>query len=284
MSAITPAPPDTDTPAVRAVYYVSDSTGVTVETLGRSVLAQFDGVTFKEKTLPFVDSDEKADEAAQEIRQAADGGARPLVFCSFADAARGRAIKTCDALVLDCLELFLRPLEIELGRAAAHITGTRPSSPRTRDYQRRMDALTFSMDHDDGMSLSHLDKANVILLGVSRSGKTPTSLHLALHYGIFTANYPLVEEDLTDDGLPAPVRPHLGKLYGLSIAPQRLAQIRAARRPGSHYADLENCRREVGAARRIFESNGIPWLDVTRRSVEELASKILQEAKLPRYL
>lgn len=270
--------------SARAVFYVSDSTGITVESLGRSVLAQFDGVAFAEKTLPFVDDGGKTAAAVAEISAAAAAAPRPLVFCSFADAGRVAAIKESGALVLDCLEVFLRPIEKELGRPAAHITGSRMSVPRAKDYQRRMDALTFTMNHDDGAALSHLERANVILLGVSRSGKTPTSLHLAMHYGIFTANYPLVEEDLGGDALPAPVRAHTGKLYGLTIDPGRLAQIRAERRPNSEYARLEKCRQEVAAALRIFRANGVPFLDVTRRSVEELASKILQEAKLPRFL
>ena len=275
-------PDDND---ARAVFYISDSTGITVESMGRSVLAQFEGIAFKEKTLAFVDDTDKLSAAAAKIRNTATTHLRPIVFCTFANDAHADIIRATGALTLDCLEIFIRPLAAELGREASHITSSGRSSPeRAKDYQRRIDALNFTMNHDDGISVKNFADADIILIGVSRSGKTPTSLYLALHYGVFAANYPLVDEDLENDTLPAPLRAHATKLYGLNISPQRLTQIRGERRPGSRYAELDKCRQEVNAARRLYENNGIPHLDVTRRSVEELAAKILQEAKLPRYL
>ena len=271
----------------RIVYYVSDSTGMTVEELGRSVLTQFEGIDFIEETLPFVDNEQKVQAVEARIRQVVEkNDKRPIVFCSFGtdSGAYSKRFSDSGALTLDCLEIFLRPLEKELGTPAVHMIGRRLLSGRSKSYQRRIDALNFTMNHDDGASLNHLDKADIILIGVSRSGKTPTSLHLALHYGVFAANYPLVDEDLNDDFLPLILKPYVKKLYGLSIAPKRLAQIRAERRPNSRYAELVKCQQEVGAASRIFRTNGIPYLDVTKRSVEELAAKILQEAKLARHL
>lgn len=268
----------------RAVFYISDSTGITVESIGRSVLAQFDNLNFSERTISFVDTGEKLQTAIAEINQAG-APARPLVFYTFSNEALSAQLKeNCTAFTLDCLAGFINPLASELGQDPSHVTSGRFSSRRGRDYQRRIDAVNFTLNNDDGISTRFYADADVILVGVSRSGKTPVSLYLALHYGVFTANYPLVDEDLLDDKLPAPLAKHQSKLYGLSVSPQRLAQIRAERRPGSRYADLNKCRQEVAAGRQIFTSNGIPYLDSTKQSVEELASKILSQARLTRYL
>lgn len=271
----------------RAVFYISDSTGITVESIGRSVLAQFDNLNFSERTVSFVDSSEKIAATIEEIHRAtgATNGARPLVFYTFADESLSTQIqKNCNAFTLDCLTMFINPLAAELGQDPSHVTSGRFSSRRGRDYQRRIDAVNFTLNNDDGISVRFYSEADIILIGVSRSGKTPVSLYLALHYGVFTANYPLVDEDLLDDKLPEPLVKYQQKLYGLTVSPQRLAQIRGERRPGSRYADLAKCRQEVAAGRQIFISNGIPYLDSTKQSVEELASKILSGAQLTRYL
>ena len=266
----------------RAVFFVSDSTGITAEAIGRGVLAQFEEVEFAERTLPFVDDADKARSVADEIRKSADeNGARAIVFCTFANDALAEIVRGSGALTLDCLDTFTRPLETELKVESTHRTG-RLHTSHGRDYQRRIDALNFTMNHDDGASVKNLARADVILIGVSRSGKTPTSLYLALHYGVYAANYPLVDEDLQSPELPAPLRAFTGKLYALTINPRRLAAIREERRPGSKYADISNCEKEVRAAEAIFRHNKMGFLDVTRRSVEELASKILQDAKLER--
>lgn len=268
----------------RSVFYISDSTGITVEGLGRSVLAQFEGVEFIERTLSFIDDAEKATQAAEEIRLAGEkDGVRPIVFFTFSDSALAAILRDSAALALDCLDAFIRPVEDEVKMSATHTAG-RGHSTYGREYQRRIDALNFAMNHDDGFSLRRLGQADVILIGVSRSGKTPTSLYLALHYGVFAANYPLVDEDLGTAALPLPLQPYAAKLYGLTITPQRLAQVREQRRPGSRYAQPEKCTQEIRAALRIFESAGVRYLDVTHRSVEELSSKILQEAELTRHL
>lgn len=266
------------------IYYISDSTGITVESLGRSVLAQFGGVKFIEKTMAFVDSEKRARAAAAEIDASRQAQPRPIVFYTFANEALAAIIQETGALTLDCLDIFIRPLAKELNRQPSHATESRMKNSRVHDYLRRIDAVNYTMNHDDGVSVRHYEQADVILVGVSRSGKTPTSLYLALHYGIFTANYPLVDEDLESTRLPDKLVPHIGKLYGLTITPQRLMQIRSERRPNSRYAELDKCHQEINAALRLFRENNIRYLDVTRRSVEELASKILYDAKLPRYL
>ena len=268
---------------IRNVYYVSDSTGITVESLGKSMLSQFDGVHFVEKTLSFIDNSAKAKQVAEEISK--ETSHRPIVFFTFANQEYAEAIKGSGALTFDCLEIFTAPLAKELNREPLHVSGKRwDDDIRNQDYQRRIDALNFTMSNDDGISVRHFNDADIVLIGVSRSGKTPTSLYLALHYGVYTANYPLVNEDLETPHIPDPLRPHRHKLYGLTIAAGRLSEIRHQRRPNSRYADLSQCQGEIAAAQRIFNANEIPYLDVTKRSVEELASKIMQEAKLTRYL
>ena len=267
--------------AKREVFFVSDSTGITVESLGRSVLAQFDGVEFVQHRMSFVDDSEKANAAAEKIRAASANGARALLFYTFADESLAECVKKSGAMAMDCLDIFIRPLEKELNIPASHSSGV-SHSVRDKDYQRRIDALHFAMDFDDGASVRGLEKADLILVGVSRSGKTPTSFYLALHFGVFTANYPLVEEDLAVDILPEVLMPHKHKLFGLIISAARLAQIREQRRPGSCYASRETCEHELRAVRRLYMACGIPFFDATNRSVEELSSKILKETGILR--
>ena len=268
----------------RAVFFVSDSTGITVEGLGRSVLSQFAGIEFSQHTLAFVDDTPKIAAAIEQIRQAGEKyGARPIVFYTFANENLAALIHHSDAMLMDCLEIFTRPLEKELNIKASHLTGG-SHSIREKSYQRRIDALNFAMNFDDGMTVNGLEKADIILIGVSRSGKTPTSLYLALHFGIFTANYPLVDEDLTNDSLPIALTPYQNKIYGLTISPMRLAQIRQQRRPNSRYAELVKCEKEIKLALRVYQANNIVYFDSTSRSVEELSSKILKESNLIRHV
>lgn len=270
----------------RYVFYVSDSTGITVEGIGRSVLSQFSDIEFIEKTVSFVDNQDKVDALVKEINTIESNyGTRPIVFFTCAPDSFHASITQCNALTMNCLEMFIKPLSIEFNQEPLH---NKPNSKlnnhkRLQSYQRRIDALNYTMNNDDGISVRNFNQAELILVGVSRSGKTPTSLYLALHYGIFTANYPLVDEDFANDSLPLPLKAHLSKLYGLLISPKRLAEIRAQRRPGSRYAELKKCQDEVSATRRIFDASGIRYLDVTSRSVEELSSKILQDANIQRF-
>lgn len=271
----------------RHVFYVSDSTGITVESIGRSVLTQFADFDFSEKTISFIDTPQKLEALITEINAVSQThGERPIVFFTFAHDDHVEAISKSQALTLNCLAMFITPISKEIGRDP--IQNKPPNklmdSKSFLSYQRRIDALNYTMNNDDGVSVRDFEQADIILIGVSRSGKTPTSLYLALHYGVFAANYPLVDEDFANDSLPLPLKKHLNKLYGLLIAPKRLAQLREQRRPSSQYAKIKKCEEEVNAARRIFEASGISYLDVTSRSVEELSSKIMQEANLPRYL
>ena len=267
----------------RTVFYVSDGTGITSETLGHSVMTQFGAARMRKETIPFIDSPDKAREAVARINEAGlRDGKRPIVFSTLVDAAVNAQIKHADALILDLFESFVVPLEQELGIKSSHSIGRSHNIADSENYQRRIEAINFALAHDDGQSAKGLATADVILVGVSRSGKTPTSLYLAMQYGIKAANYPLIPEDFERDELPSALPPHLAKLFGLSIAPERLAEVRHERRPNSRYAALDNCRHEVTAAEQMMRREGIRWLSSTTKSIEEIAATILQEVGLGR--
>ncbi len=267
----------------RSVFFVSDGTGISAETLGHSLLTQFEEIAFTQTVLPFVDTVAKARECVARIEEArARSGTRPIVFCTLVnDEVRG-ALREADALVLDFFEGFLNPLEAELGTRSTHTVGRSHSAANNQEYFDRIEAINFALAHDDGLGTDELGKADVVLVGVSRSGKTPTCLYLALQFGIKAANVPLTPDDFDRGTLPGPLEPQLKRVYGLTIAPERLAEIRNQRRPDSRYARLENCRYEVEQAERMMRRFGIPSLNSTTRSIEEIATKILQEAKLER--
>ena len=267
----------------RTVYFVSDQTGVTAETLGHSLLSQFDGVDFKLVTVPFVDTVDKAKEVASRIDNAvSEGQPRPIVFTSLVQEEVRRPLLGCSALVLDFFEAFLAPLESELAMQSSHTLGRAHGMVDLRAYDSRMDATNFAMSADDGHDVRHYQEADVILTGVSRSGKTPTCLYLALHYGVFAANYPLTEEDLETMRLPKVLEPYRSKLYGLTISPERLRQIRLERRSAGRYASAPQVSFELRAAETIFKRYGIPHLDTTHCSIEEIASRILSETGVER--
>jgi len=246
----------------RSVFFISDGTGITAETLGNTLLTQFDGWEFQRVTIPFVDSVDKARQAATSIEQArAADGHRPIVFSSLTDDAVVDAIVATDALVLDVFNVFIQPMEVELETRSTHSVGRSHGMVDPVTYHTRIEAVNFALQHDDGASLQHYDKADVILVGASRSGKTPTSVYLALQFGIRAANYPLTPDDLERPGLPDFLVEQRQRLYGLTIDPERLQQIRSERRPDSRYASLAQCRSEVRAIERLFRSNGISWIN-----------------------
>ncbi len=269
----------------RTVFFVSDRTGITAEMLGQSLLSQFDDLVVDRQALPFIDSAEKAAAAVAMINMAAQTeGVRPLVFSTVVTDEARAVLHTANALVQDFFEVFISPLESELGLKSSHTVGRSHGMARTEDYNRRIDAVNYALAHDDGVTDQGLEGADVILVGVSRSGKTPTSLYLALQCGIRCANYPLIPEDLEQMRLPSKLQRYRSKVWGLTIRPDRLHQIRSERRPDSTYAALQNCRSEVSAAERLMQSHGIAFFDSTNRSIEELATVILQGAKLERHL
>jgi [pyruvate, water dikinase]-phosphate phosphotransferase / [pyruvate, water dikinase] kinase len=269
----------------RSAFFVSDRTGITAEMLGHSLLTQFDDVRFNEVTLPFVDTAEKARDVVDKInRQGAADGVRPIVISTLARVEIARVIGQANALFLDCFEMFISPLEREIGVAASHAVGRSHSVSDFVNYHRRIESVNYTLSHDDGLATRDLSEADVVLVGVSRCGKTPTCLYLSMQFGIRAANYPLIPEDFASKQLPAQLRPLRGRLHGLTIRPERLQEIRNERRPNSQYATLANCEFEVREAEALMRQEKIPFLDATSKSVEELATTILQEAKLVRRI
>jgi regulator of PEP synthase PpsR (kinase-PPPase family) len=268
----------------RTVFFVSDRTGITAEMLGNSMLVQFDQYEFDRVTIPFVDSNEKVEDVIHHINQVAEHEAqRPIVFTSIVDEEAAEHIRSeANALTLDVFQVFISPLEAELQMRSSHTAGRSHGIANSHQYFARMEAINFTQAHDDGAQVRDLGKAQVILVGVSRCGKTPTSLYLALQFGIRTANFPLTPDDFVDRRLPASIVPHHDKLFGLTIHPERLREIREERRPRSRYASLDNCRFEVREAEHLMERERIPVLDATTKSIEEIATTIVHRTGLRR--
>ncbi len=252
--------------------------------LGHSLLTQFDGVEFTEVTLPFVDTEAKAWDTVARLNETGKiEGGRPLVFSTLVNTELSGIVQQANALYMDCFQVFIAPMEHELGLHSSHSVG-RSHSVKSSGYYLRMEAVNFAMAYDDGQSGKDMDKADIILVGVSRSGKTPTCLYLGLQYGIRAANYPLIPEDFDAMKLPASLEAHLDKIFGLTIRPDRLQRIRNERRPNSEYASMKNCEHEVRQAERLMRQENIPILDTTTRSIEELATFILHQAHLGRHI
>jgi len=272
-------------PQRRTVFFVSDGTGITAQMLGNSLLTQFEGLDFEQVTLPFINALDKAEDCRARIEaEGTRGNGQPIVFSTLVNGDLRAVVRKANALFVDFFETFIDPLEAGLGVKSSHTIGRSHSALDKREYAQRIEAINFAMAHDDGASHREMDQADVILVGVSRSGKTPTSLYLALQFGIKAANYPLIPEDFARMQLPPALVAHKARLYGLSIAPERLREIRQERRPDSKYADLDNCRFEVAQAEKLMRREGIRWLNSTAKSIEEIATTILRELKIERHV
>jgi len=269
----------------RTVCFVSDRTGITTETFGHSLLSRFSGLSFETLTMPFVSNVTQAKGVVARIDAlGAQQHAKPIVFCTIVDPETRAVIATAKALVIDLFSTFVGALESELG-ARAETTGVPAMHGAKTDptYAARIDATNFALANDDGAGTRDYRSANVVLLGVSRSGKTPTCLYLALQYGVLAANYPLADEELESNELPRPLLHYRDKLYGLTVKPDRLQQIRSERRPGSRYASAQQVQYELRAAQALFTRFNVPCLDVTECSIEEIASRIMDEMALARH-
>ncbi len=264
----------------RTVFFISDGTGITAETFGNAILAQFDFQAHRVR-LPFVDSVDKAHQAVRQINHVCElEGKRALVFTTLVDKeALGIIRDGCKGMLMDMFGTFVQPIELELGIKSHHRVGRFSDVSKSQAYHDRIEAINYSLAHDDGQSHRELEAADVILVGVSRSGKTPTSLYLAMQHGLKAANYPLIPEDFERRQLPPALVAHRKKLFGLTIAPERLSEIRSERRPNSAYANLQNCRTEVAEAEAMMRRSGIRWLSTTTKSIEEIATTILQELR-----
>jgi regulator of PEP synthase PpsR (kinase-PPPase family) len=270
----------------RTVFFISDQTGVTAETLGQSLLTQFDGLKFRRVTIPFVSSLAKAEEAVRKINMTTEiEGQRPIVFSTLVHDDVRALVSRADGLFLDFFDAFLAPLERELNTRSSHTTGrAHGMTADSESYNLRIEATNFALANDDGAHLRDYGRADVILVGVSRSGKTPTCLYMAMQYGVFAANYPLTEEEFESGQLPTILMPFREKLYGLTIVPNRLQQIRRERRPDGRYASAQQVSYELREAEKLFRKFGIPCIDTTEKSVEEIASTILEHTGLERRI
>jgi regulator of PEP synthase PpsR (kinase-PPPase family) len=269
----------------RAVFFISDRTGITAEMLGRSLLTQFEGIEFEKITLPYIDSQEKAEQAIQRIKHTADYySSRPLVFSTIIDRRIRELIAQSECFLLDFFDSFIAPLENELQIPSTTVVGRAHGMGPGTSYKARIDAVNFSLNNDDGITTRNYPSADIILVGVSRSGKTPTCLYLALQFGLMAANYPLTEEDLDKLHLPSALQRYRDKLFGLTINPERLHEIRSERRSHSRYASLEQCRFEIRRVEGIYRQEKIPFIDTSNMSIEEIATTILHQAGLERRL
>jgi [pyruvate, water dikinase]-phosphate phosphotransferase / [pyruvate, water dikinase] kinase len=265
------------------VFFISDQTGVTVETLGHSLLEQFEDTNFHTVTVPFVDSVEKARRVAARIDQAAaEDGSRPIVFASLVQDEVRAVLLGANGLVLDFFEAYLAPLEVELKSRSSHRLRRHHGIEDSSGYNQRIEATNFALAADDGHGAELYERADIILVGVSRSGKTPTCLYLALQYGIFAANYPFTGDEFDEPVLPRALRAHRAKLYGLTIDPERLQSIRRERRAEGSYAAARQISFELRAAESLYRRQRIPFIDTTHSSIEEIASTILAETGLAR--
>lgn len=263
----------------RIVFIVSDGTGITAENFSQSILAQFEA-TFKHIRVPFVDSPEKAHDAVSSINQAAvKYGVQPIVFTTLVNPDLNQIVGKANGLILDMFQTFVAPLEQALGVKSTHAMNRLHHNADTEAYKNRIEAINYSLAHDDGQSNKNLAEADVILVGISRVGKTPTSLYLAMQYGMKAANYPLIPEDFERGQLPKDLIPYRNKIFGLMIDAERLSEIRNERRPGSNYAKLENCRYEINEATAMMKKESIPWVATTSKSIEEIATTVLQSIK-----
>lgn len=267
----------------RKVFFVSDRTGLTAESYGKCLLAQFPDLEFETITLAFVDTTEKALHAREQINQVSmESELKPIVFSTLVNDDEQYIIESANGCVISLFHSFIGSLEGCFGVESSHKQGVSRISFSDTTYQRRLDAIDFSLVHDDGVRIDHYEQADVILAGVSRCGKTPTSLYLAMNFSLKVANYPLTPEDMESEELPPCLQQNVDKLVGLTIKPVPLSRIRRQRRPDSDYSSLEICQAELNKAKGMFEKAGIPVFDTTDTSIEEISSRVVRALGLVR--
>jgi regulator of PEP synthase PpsR (kinase-PPPase family) len=267
----------------RPVFFISDRTGITAESLGHALLTQFSAIKFEHHSLPFIDSVEKARAAAKAINQSAQAShTKALVFSTLIDDEHRAIIADTQSHIIDFFDAFIKPLETELGIQSSHAEGLSHGISNEVVYMSRMDAINFALKNDDGVSTKEYKDADVILVGVSRSGKTPTCLYLAMQFGLRAANYPLTEKDMADGNLPKTLQPYRDKIFGLRINAERLHMIREIRRQHSEYASLAQCQKEIRLINSLFQMENIKSIDSSHISVEEIATSVIQLMRINR--
>ena len=269
----------------RFVFMISDGTGITVESLSNSLLSQFENITFEKLTLPYIDTLEKAHVVVEQMNRCyTETGSKPLGFMTLVNPEISRLIAQSHACVFDLFNTFLAPLEKELGVKSSDAIGRAHGVPNTESYDHRIEAINYTLAYDDGVKLRGYDKADIILVGVSRCGKTPSCLYMALQFGILAANYPFTDDDLLGFRLPQVLKPYKNKLVGLTIDPERLQHIRNERRPNTRYSSTEQCRLEVMEVEAMYKKENIPFINSTRYSIEEIATKVMAIAGIQRRI
>jgi len=267
----------------KTIFFLSDQTGITAELLGQTLLSQFDSIELVTQTLPYINTEKKALEVVELInRNAQENGIRPVLFSTLVQPEIKAILHTSQALMLDVFEHFIAPLEEEFKLHSSHRVGKQHSSEDKKAYDHRIKAVNYTLNTDDGLSIKQYSKADIILLGVSRSGKTPTALYLAMQFGIMAANYPITEEDLENYELPTWALQFKDKLFGLEIDAGRLQEIRTERRANSRYSSQEQCEFEVRQIKKLYSREAIPTINTTSRSIEEIATKIIARTNLKR--
>lgn len=260
----------------RSVFYVSDSTAMTAKGLGKSLLAQFDNIAFIEYLRPYIDTEPKVLQLVNELKhaQVLDGQA-PIIFASMMDETLMAALSSQVSGVIDILKPFMQQLELMMAEKSSRAVGRAHNASNVDVYKKRIEAIDFTLATDDGLQINNYDHADIILLGISRSGKTPTALYLTLNFGLKVANFPFTADDLPRFTLNPAHERNRFKLIGLMISPARLQSIRRERRPESKYADHLQIMLELDALNELFFREKIPFIDTTTRSVEEIAASIM---------
>ncbi|MFN8770225.1 MAG: pyruvate, water dikinase regulatory protein [Neisseriaceae bacterium] len=268
---------------MKSVFFISDRTGITTEGLGNALLTQFESVIFRKEVIPFVDTLYKADQAIVKINNRyLQDGVKPIILTSIINPEIRNKFKLTNAFHMDFFESFIPNLELEIGAKASLAIGKSHGIIDENKYYKRIDAIDYSLYNDDGVTVRNFDEADVVLIGVSRVGKTPTCLYLAINYGIKAANYPFVENDLKNDRLPRALVPYHGKLFGLTIDVERLHHIRMNRLPNTEYSSMNTCLKEVNTAEHIMQTYDIPYLNTSKKSIEEISVAIMQSIHLHR--
>ncbi|HRG62349.1 MAG: kinase/pyrophosphorylase [Neisseriales bacterium] len=268
---------------MRSVFYISDQTGITTEKLGAALLGKFPQIEFRKESFPFADTPSKISQALIRVKNRfLTDGMKPIIVSSVITPKLRKLLDVDYALTLDFFDAFIGKMEAELGCQATHEISKIHGIGDEDKYNHRIDAIHYSLDNDDGVSSRHYDEADIIIIGVSRVGKTPTSIYLSVNYGIKVANYPLAEADLQTDHLPKALVPYHHKLFGLSIEVERLHSIRTHRLPNSKYAQLNTCVNEIQAAERIMNHCGVPFLNTSHKSIEEISVAIMQLVRIKR--
>ncbi|WP_028582415.1 pyruvate, water dikinase regulatory protein [Desulfogranum japonicum] len=259
---------------MKNVYYISGSTAILAEDMGRALLAQFSGFRFKEEKIPFIHTVAEAEEALNRILDQCKEE-KPLLFCTIMDQHTRDVFNHPDVLFFDIFLETLEKVETSLGVCALREPGYSRHFTMSK-MTKRVDAIHYSLEHDDGTKPKDYDIADLILVGVSRTGKTPVSIYLATHMELKAANFPLTADHLGKHELPKEIVKNKSRAIGLTASPRYLHEIREKRYHGSTYASLDTCTRELQQARQLYRRYDLKTLNVEGRSIEELAVQAVQ--------